>query len=156
MSNALPNVTLPASASASASERTLTREECNVGTRTAQAPHRTPPAPLERDVQVAIVHAFRLRYRVTLWHIDAGASGMRQDRRKGSRGYTGAPKGFPDLLGLIPGNGRAVFIEVKRPGQKPRPEQVAFLARLRGTGAVAFWASSVDMAMSKYAEQVAA
>ena len=49
-----------------------------------------------------------------------------------------------------------MFIEVKRPGGKPAPHQAAFLALLRGMGAVAFWADSVDSALRQFREQVAA
>lgn len=110
----------------------------------------------ERQVESAIQEAFRFRHRITLWKIDAGGRGLRSAGPKASRGSTGIPAGFPDLLGLEPVSGRAVFIEVKRPGGKPAPHQAAFLALLRGMGAVAFWADSVDSALRQFREQVAA
>ncbi len=110
----------------------------------------------ERQVESAIQEAFRFRHRITLWKIDAGGRGLRSAGPKVSRGSTGIPAGFPDLLGLEPVSGRAVFIEVKRPGGKPAPHQAAFLALLRGMGAVAFWADSVDSALRQFREQVAA
>ena len=110
----------------------------------------------ERQVEAAIQEAFRYRHRITLWKIDAGGRGLRSAGPKVSRGSTGIPAGFPDLLGLEPVSGRAVFIEVKRPGGKPAPHQAAFLALLRGMGAVAFWADSVDSALRQFREQVAA
>jgi hypothetical protein len=110
----------------------------------------------ERQVEAAIQEAFRFRHRITLWKIDAGGRGLRSAGPKASRGSTGIPAGFPDLLGLEPVSGRAVFIEVKRPGGKPAPHQAMFLAHLRGMGAVAFWADSVDSALRQFGEQVAA
>ena len=110
----------------------------------------------ERQVEAAIQEAFRFRYRITLWKIDAGGRGLRSAGPKGARGSTGIPAGFPDLLGLEPVSGRAVCIEVKRPGGKPAPHQAMFLALLRSMGAVAFWADSVDSALRQFREQVAA
>lgn len=40
--------------------------------------------------------------------------------------------GFPDLMALK--NGKAVFIEVKRPGERPRPLQEYRLKELRDAG----------------------
>ncbi len=40
--------------------------------------------------------------------------------------------GFPDLMLLK--NGKATFVEVKRPGQKPRPLQEYRLQELRDAG----------------------
>lgn len=44
--------------------------------------------------------------------------------------------------------GRFLAIEVKRPGEKPRPEQLAFLNRVRNMGGVAGWCSSVAGAVA--------
>ena len=110
----------------------------------------------ERQVEAAIQEAFRFRYRITLWKIDAGGRGLRSAGQKGARGSTGIPAGFPDLLGLEPVSGRAVFVEVKRPGGKPAPHQAMFLALLRSMGAVAFCADSVDSALRQFEQQVAA
>lgn len=43
--------------------------------------------------------------------------------------------GHPDLYGTLPG-GRAYFFEIKRPGKKPRPNQVAWLNREKKYGAL--------------------
>ena len=42
-------------------------------------------------------------------------------------------RAVPDRLVLLPG-GRAVFVECKAPGEKPRPEQVREHERLRARG----------------------
>lgn len=106
------------------------------------------PGP-EKLVQRAIVQAFAAKFRITLIHIDAGGAGMRSE---GSGGYSGIPVGFPDLLGVIPGSGRAVFIEVKAKGKKPTQAQLDFLAKVRAKGAVALWADSVDSAIRQFEE----
>jgi len=41
--------------------------------------------------------------------------------------------GIPDRM--VIGNGRVVFVELKRPGGKPRPSQLAVHARMRECGA---------------------
>lgn len=101
----------------------------------------------ERDIQRAIQQAFKLKHRLTLWHIDAGQAGMRSTGRQHSE----IPTGFPDLLGVTSG-GRAVFIEVKRPGGTFRPGQIAFLESMRNQGAIAFWADSADSALQQFEE----
>ena len=114
------------------------------------------PQPLERDIQAAIIEAFRLKHRITLWSIDAGQAGMRSGASKRLGCHSGIPQGFPDLLGLLPPHGRAIMIEVKRPGGRFRPMQKDFLEVQRLKGAIAFWADSVDSALAQFEEQVAA
>jgi len=105
-------------------------------------------APMESEIQSAIIQAFKVKHRITLWPIDAGGKGFRSAGRSG--GHSGIPEGFPDLLGVIPGLGVALFIEVKRQGQKPKPKQAEFLAWLDGMGAIAFWAATVDAALLNF------
>lgn len=50
--------------------------------------------------------------------------------------------GAPDRLILAPG--AAVFVEVKAPGQKPRPEQTRELAILNASGLHACWVASEE------------
>lgn len=108
------------------------------------------PSP-ERLVQKAIQDAFRLKFQIALVHVDAGAAGMRQGQAAGAGGYSATPAGFPDLVGVIPPHGRAIYIEVKAPGNKPTDLQTRFLAALAAKGAVAFWADSVDSALAQFA-----
>ena len=110
----------------------------------------------ERAVERAIRDAFRLKHRIMLFKTDAGAAGFRSGMSEGARGYSGLPAGFSDLLGVVPGSGRAIFIEVKAPGNRPTSLQLEFLARRRAEGALAFWADSVDSALAQFEEQVAA
>jgi len=110
----------------------------------------------EKAVQRAIQDAFRLKHRIALIHVDSGAAGMRQGRGAGQGGYSSTPAGFPDLVGVVPPNGRAIYIEVKAPGSKPTNAQVSMLALLVAKGAIAFWADSVVSALAQFEEQVAA
>jgi hypothetical protein len=107
------------------------------------------PQP-EKAVQRAIQDAFRLKYRIALVHVDSGAAGMRQGCARGAGGYSSTPAGFPDLVGVVPPNGRAIYIEVKAPGGKPTEAQKAMLAMLASKGAIAFWASSVADALAQF------
>lgn len=54
--------------------------------------------------------------------------------------------GQSDLCGHRP-DGRAWYIEVKKPGQKPRKNQQDFLDAMRNSGALAGVAHSVDEAV---------
>lgn len=60
-------------------------------------------------------------------------------------------KGDPDRLFLLPG-ARAIFVECKRPGESPRPDQFRALARLQNLGFEACWVSTkeeVDKLMAR-------
>jgi len=50
--------------------------------------------------------------------------------------------GISDLLCCI--NGRFVAIEVKRPGKKPREDQLTFLESVRNADGIGMWADSVE------------
>jgi len=120
----------------------------------APKPKRRKATP-EKLVKQAIVKAFRLRYQVALVHVDSGAAGMRQGLDKGQGGYSATPDGFPDLVGVLPPLGRAVYIEVKAKGKLPTLLQSRFLELLRLKGAIAFYADSVDSALSQFELAVA-
>ena len=50
--------------------------------------------------------------------------------------------GVPDIIACI--KGRFVGIEVKRPGQKPKPIQEAFLDAINKKGGIGLWADNLD------------
>lgn len=50
---------------------------------------------------------------------------------------TGLPKGFSDLFGFRRCDGRAVFVEVKKPGGRISHEQKHFISSMRNLGAIA-------------------
>ena len=62
----------------------------------------------------------------------------------------GLPPGSSDLVGiaLIDGIGVFVAIEVKCPGQKPRPDQVNFLEHVKKMGGIAGVATSPEEAIA--------
>lgn len=53
-----------------------------------------------------------------------------------------AQAGVPDIIACI--KGKFVAIEVKRPGQKPKPIQVAFLDSINKKGGLAFWSDNLE------------
>ena len=57
---------------------------------------------------------------------------------------TGLPKGFSDLFGFRKSDGRAVFIEVKSPTGRVRPEQINFIQKMQIYGALAGIARSAE------------
>ena len=57
---------------------------------------------------------------------------------------TGLPKGFSDLFGFRKSDGRAVFIEVKSPTGRLRPEQENFIRKMQVYGALAGVARNVE------------
>jgi hypothetical protein len=52
--------------------------------------------------------------------------------------------GSADILGILRPSGRFLAIEVKKPGEKPSDEQIAFLLAIRDAGGVAIVAYSLD------------
>lgn len=62
------------------------------------------------------------------------------------RRVDGLPEGFTDLL-FFGFDGRPAFIEVKRPGEKPRDEQENFMEIMRRYGYIADIAHSVAEAV---------
>src|SRR5690606_22090437 len=56
----------------------------------------------------------------------------------------GMKKGASDLILFLPANDyHGCVIEVKRPGEKPRKEQLEFMDRMRNNGYYAFWADNL-------------
>lgn len=60
---------------------------------------------------------------------------------------TGLPKGFSDLFGFRRSDGRAIFIEVKTPKGRVRPEQQKFIEVMQSFGVIAGVCRSVDDAL---------
>jgi hypothetical protein len=57
----------------------------------------------------------------------------------------GLVKGNPDLTLAIPRGGfGALYLELKKAGEKPRPDQVKQMERLRSAGNLVEWADNVE------------
>jgi hypothetical protein len=68
-------------------------------------------------------------------------TGIFDPTQKRFRSFQGM-KGVSDILGII--NGRFLAIEVKRPGQKPRPDQAEFLKEINNQGGLGIVVHSLD------------
>ena len=55
--------------------------------------------------------------------------------------------GESDIMGHRISDGKAIYIEVKLPGEKPREDQRKFLEAMRKTGAIAGVAHSIEEAL---------
>lgn len=80
---------------------------------------------------------------VVIFRVNVG-KGMTYDGRHFD---TGVPKGFSDLFGVRKSDGRAVFIEVKTPQGRIRPEQQNFIDQMKAAGAIAGVCRSIADAM---------
>lgn len=64
-----------------------------------------------------------------------------QVKRLGGSAYKGNPfgqRGFMDRICMFPG-GWIIFVEVKRPGRRPRPNQRLMLRKFKALGFQAVW-----------------
>lgn len=110
-----------------------------------------PAAPLEKEIQTAILEAIALRRDVVFVGRFNRGQAMATNER-GEVRYTpfNSVPGFPDIHGLLVG-GKAFYIEVKRPPpnyRKPDKDQRDFLDEARVAGACAGVACSVEEAMA--------
>lgn len=97
------------------------------------------PQPLEKEV----LKACRDYLRLTGWLTIRLNSGAVRGEHKGKRRFVrfNDTRGCSDLIAV---KQVTVFIEIKRPGGKLRPEQVAFLEDARRHGAAAICVSSLE------------
>lgn len=95
-------------------------------------------APVASETSIMIAIMDRLRWAgYGVWRQNTGG------RRNRSGQYVQFnPPGWPDVQAIKAGH--SVFVEVKRPGEKPRPEQLEMHAELRHYGATVIVATSVD------------
>lgn len=110
-----------------------------------------PAAPLEKEIQTAIIEAIELRRDVVFVGRFNRGQAVATDGYGNTR-YTpfNSVPGFPDIHGLLVG-GRAFYIEVKRPPphyRKPDEVQQRFLDEAIVGGACAGVACSVDEALA--------
>jgi len=95
----------------------------------------------ERDIQSAIIQYLKLK-KYYVFRMNSGTQVIEQPATA-RRVIRSAPAGTPDLLALRDGMA-PLFVEVKRPGNKPTPIQREMMAILEGYGAHCVVATSVD------------
>jgi predicted NUDIX family NTP pyrophosphohydrolase len=110
----------------------------------------TRPEPSESAVLDAILQALAVHPAVGgFWRQNTGAFAIGEGRNR--RFVRFGPKGSPDIHGYL-NDGRALFVEVKRPSGRVSGDQKAFIERAVAHGAVAFVARSVDDVWDKLTE----
>lgn len=116
--------------------------------------------PREASVQHAIREALGLEADLVLWrNAVSGVETWDPSTGRSRVHHAGLPVGSADLVGILrvvayaPGAhdtwsyvGRFIALEVKRPGEKPRAEQVQWLDLVRRFGGFAAVVSSVEEA----------
>jgi len=109
-----------------------------------RAPRGLSEIPLEKDIQKAIIAFLSAHPKISIYGRFNSGTAITGDAQGNTR-YTrfNSIKGFPDIHGMLKG-GRAVYIEVKRPGGRVSDEQQEFIDKVSAHGAVAFVAYSVD------------
>jgi hypothetical protein len=84
---------------------------------------------------IRLVLKFLFQQRILAWRQNVMGMPIRKDGM--IVGYKGSGKtGLPDIMGIMPPNGRQLLIEVKTGKDKLRPEQEAFLEQSRKYGAI--------------------
>jgi hypothetical protein len=103
----------------------------------------------ESLLQSGIRNALALVSDLRLYRNNSGMSIRGGHKRRAIRyGLFNAlfPTGSSDLVGILKPSGRFIALEVKRPGQKLKPEQEAWLADAREFGAFAAVVDSIESA----------
>ena len=105
--------------------------------------------PLEKDIQKAIMQFLKSHPKVAMvWRQNSGTF-QETDGRGNTRFIrANSARGMADIMGVLK-NGRALAIEVKRPGAKVLPHQQLFLDSITEAGGLAFVARSVDDVIQK-------
>lgn len=104
------------------------------------------PAPLERDIQAAVLDACSLYPWIRVWRCNTGGAKFQNSNGTTSHVRFGE-RGLSDILGFIHPIGRFAAIEVKRPGTYATKEQKSFLMNVRDGGGFAVIVRNADQIM---------
>lgn len=99
----------------------------------------------EAHIQKAISDYLKLKKYIVFKHRNVGI--YKKDTGKYIP-LSDGEKGIADIIGCTP-SGRFLAIEVKKPGGKPSPEQLDFLARVKAYGGISILAYSLDDVMAE-------
>jgi hypothetical protein len=94
-------------------------------------------------VQKAVLQYVNARPGYLAWRNNVGAVTVPARGKQAPRFVRFGFAGLPDVIGVAPG-GRALFLEVKRPGETATPAQQAAIGILREAGAIAGVVRSLD------------
>jgi VRR-NUC domain len=122
------------------------RNPCFQGFLAPAVARMTALSPIERRLHCAVVDLLAVAAAPDVWfsHLPAGEFRRPETARLLQR--LGLRRGLPDLM-FVDRSGVA-FLELKRRGAKPTPEQAAFLERCRKAGIRCAIADSFDQAVA--------
>lgn len=99
----------------------------------------------ETAIQKDVLDLLRKHPKVAWAHrFNSAAGQLMYPDGKSSRFMRFGFPGMADIMGQLRGSGRFLAIEVKRPGEKPTDDQIAFLDAVNGAGGVGFVAYRLD------------
>jgi len=107
----------------------------------------TQPEPLESQVLRNVLHALSHHPLVArCWRMNTGGAYL-AGKGGGQQFVRFGFPGSPDIYGFLK-DGRALYVEVKRPSGRVSPEQKAFLEAAAHHGCMAFVARGIDDVMT--------
>lgn len=115
-------------------------------------PERNFPNPTELEIQIQVFQW--AEWQCGKWPelrlLNASLNGLRTSKAQaGKAKAAGMKRGYPDIFLPAPrGEFHGLFIELKRPGESPREEQMSWLRALRSQGYAATWAVGFDETIS--------
>jgi len=93
----------------------------------------------EKEIQKAVMN-YLLECPIVAWVYVTSAGYVRG--LKGGRAFKVGFNGLTDILGQLT-DGRILAIEVKKPGEKPREDQLEFIENVNINNGLAFWVDDV-------------
>jgi hypothetical protein len=104
-------------------------------------PRQRKPRPLVNEAEIARNGVKELELR-GIWTIKVNPGSYTVREGEFHRFIRQAPQGTADRIGLL-NDGRFLGVEWKRPGDRPRVDQIAWMQTVNARGGVAFWADSM-------------
>jgi hypothetical protein len=102
------------------------------------------PEPKENDVLTSVLQALLYHPQVAdAYRMNTGAGKLLFADGTSSRFIRFGKKGSPDIHGYLV-DGRALFVETKRPSGRKRKEQIEWIERARRHGCAAFFARRIE------------
>src|SRR6185437_13316823 len=108
------------------------------------------PVPLEAEVQKSCLKVLEA-FGVLAWRSNTGAFRVPGKGGRQRLMRAGLGNGSADIVGILPGycsvsrSGRFFALEVKRPGGRPTPGQIAWLQGVNQVGGLALWVDSAQL-----------
>lgn len=103
------------------------------GFRAVQTKNNSLPGPTEHEIQSSILERLNFLKNAFFWRENSGLVRIPGANGK-DRMFRAGISGIADIMGIW--NGTPIAIEVKRPGKKPTPNQIAFKVRYEMCGGV--------------------